>query len=458
MDLIDMRSIGDGEYKWILHTKDHFTKFSWCYPLKTKEAEPVAEKLLQQFYLFGAPRILQSDNGKEFVAKVIRDLKKTWPDLIIINGRPRHPQTQGLVERGNQTLESALGKWMESNNRKDWSNGAYIHALTTIYKRLLSLGLPQVIYSINTSSAKSTDKSPYEVVFGQKARCDIAMWQVLSDQGILDEEDLPYNFMDGLKECQEREGEGEVIMSSNIGTSSTFLEQTPQTLSNFSLSPASPPVVHIPSNKKRRQARLFSNDEFLSINKGETSDSSDTRSVNNHQQIRAEAEASYMANIVKRQKLFNNALRKHEYKVGNLVGLKIDKVDRTNVTPKILPCKIISIQSASNDMDTYQLCTTTCVISSRFQVLDLLDLSNCNFRDLREVDSTALPTMTFIQACKAYVNAGLVTPVEVCNCNGNCSTKKCSCRQQKYNVVPNVIRQKRNHVQMSSLTFVFFEG
>ncbi|CAF2910323.1 unnamed protein product, partial [Rotaria sp. Silwood2] len=256
------------------------------YPLKTKEAEPVAEKLLQQFYWFGAPRILQSDNGKEFVAKVIKDFKKTWPDLIIINGRPRHPQTQGLVERGNQTLESALGKWMESNNRKDWSNG-------------------------------------------------------------------------------------------------------------------------------------------------ETSDSSDTRSVNNHQQIRAEAEASYMANIVKRQKLFNDALRQHEYKVGDLVGLKIDKVDRTNVTPKILPCKIISIQSASNDMDTYQSCTTTCVISSRFQVLDLLDLSNCNFRDLREVALTALPTMTFIQACKAYVSAGLVTPVEACNCNGNCSTKKCPCRAAK---------------------------
>jgi len=138
-----------------------------------------------------------------------------------------------------------------------------------------------------------------------------------------------------------------------------------------------------------------------------------------------------MANIVKRQKLFNDALRKNEYKIGDLVGLKIDKVDRTNVTPKVLPCKIISVQSASNDMDTYQLCTTTTVISSRFQALDLLNLSNCNFRDLRDVDSTTLPTMTFIQACKAYVSAGLITPTEVCNCNGTCSTKKCPCRTAK---------------------------
>ena len=59
-----MRIMPDGEYQWILHTKDHFTKFSWAYPLKTKDVQPVAEKLLQQFYTFGPPRILQSDNAR----------------------------------------------------------------------------------------------------------------------------------------------------------------------------------------------------------------------------------------------------------------------------------------------------------------------------------------------------------------------------------------------------------
>ncbi|CAF1268580.1 unnamed protein product [Rotaria magnacalcarata] len=72
IDLIDMRCRPDGSFKWILHVKDHFTKFSWVYPLESKEAEPVAEKLLNQFYSFGPPRILQSDNGKEFVARIIK--------------------------------------------------------------------------------------------------------------------------------------------------------------------------------------------------------------------------------------------------------------------------------------------------------------------------------------------------------------------------------------------------
>ena len=67
VDLIDMRSVASGGFNFILHAKDHFTKFSWLYALPTKEAKYVAEKLRNIFYTFGAPRILQSDNGKEFV-------------------------------------------------------------------------------------------------------------------------------------------------------------------------------------------------------------------------------------------------------------------------------------------------------------------------------------------------------------------------------------------------------
>ena len=51
--------------------------------------------------LFGAPQILQSDNGSEFTAHVIGELKLLWPDLLTVDVRPRHPQSQGSVERLN---------------------------------------------------------------------------------------------------------------------------------------------------------------------------------------------------------------------------------------------------------------------------------------------------------------------------------------------------------------------
>ena len=97
IDLVDMRSQPDGEFKWILHARDHFTKFSWLYPMKTKMAAKVADHLITQFCVFGPPRILQSDNGKEFTAQVINNLSLLWPGLVIIHGRPRHPESQGKI-------------------------------------------------------------------------------------------------------------------------------------------------------------------------------------------------------------------------------------------------------------------------------------------------------------------------------------------------------------------------
>jgi transposase InsO family protein len=92
-----------------MHARDHFSKFSWAYPLVNKTAAGVAERLMTIFTQFGPPKILQSDNNRAFVATVITELKHIWTDLLIIHGRPRHPQSQGCIERANGDLEIKLG-------------------------------------------------------------------------------------------------------------------------------------------------------------------------------------------------------------------------------------------------------------------------------------------------------------------------------------------------------------
>ena len=42
IDLIDMRHEPSGQFKWILHIKDHFSKYTQLYPLKSMHAEPIA--------------------------------------------------------------------------------------------------------------------------------------------------------------------------------------------------------------------------------------------------------------------------------------------------------------------------------------------------------------------------------------------------------------------------------
>jgi len=79
--------------------------------------------LLTIFLTFGAPKILQSDNGREFVNSIINEIKELWPECIIVHGRSRHPQSQGSIERSNQDVENMLRAWMKDNKTKKWSIG-----------------------------------------------------------------------------------------------------------------------------------------------------------------------------------------------------------------------------------------------------------------------------------------------------------------------------------------------
>jgi len=165
----------DGDYKYICHVRDHFTRFSWAKPLTSKRAVEVAAFLFDLFFFIGSPpTILQSDNGKEFCAEVIKELVSLWPSVKIINGRPRHPQSQGLVERGNGILQQKLGKWRETSGRSDWS-----------------YGLRLVVLSMNNSICRSHKKTPYELVYGDKPRGSCSLIDELFFRGIYDEESIP---------------------------------------------------------------------------------------------------------------------------------------------------------------------------------------------------------------------------------------------------------------------------
>ena len=53
-------------------------------------------------------------------------MRGTWTDLVIINGRARHPETQShlIEDDDNHTLKMALDKWMQQHHHTDnWSKG-----------------------------------------------------------------------------------------------------------------------------------------------------------------------------------------------------------------------------------------------------------------------------------------------------------------------------------------------
>jgi len=74
IDLVDLQSIPDGKCKRIMNYQDHNTKFLLLNSLESKLAIEVANKLLTIFLTFRAPKILQSDNGREFMNSIINEL------------------------------------------------------------------------------------------------------------------------------------------------------------------------------------------------------------------------------------------------------------------------------------------------------------------------------------------------------------------------------------------------
>ncbi|KAF0686392.1 KRAB-A domain-containing protein 2-like, partial [Aphis craccivora] len=87
---------------------DHLSKFVTLRALKTKTAAEVTYNLIDVFCSFRAPSILQSDNGRKFVNRIIDELKYMWPQLKIVHGKPRHSQSQGSVERANRDVQDIL--------------------------------------------------------------------------------------------------------------------------------------------------------------------------------------------------------------------------------------------------------------------------------------------------------------------------------------------------------------
>ena len=132
--------------------QDHLTKFVILRALTSKRASEVAMQILDIFLLFGAPDILQSDNSAEFTANIIGELKHLWPECKIVHGKPRHPQSQGSVERANAVKDMTI-TWMRENHTKDWP-----------------VGNKFVQFDKNRTHHSDINRTPYKAMFGVDAK------------------------------------------------------------------------------------------------------------------------------------------------------------------------------------------------------------------------------------------------------------------------------------------------
>lgn len=111
------KTVDDNRYLLVL--TDYFSRWAEAYPLPNQGTEEVAKAFVNQFISrFGVPRQLHTDKGSQFESKLFQDLGKRL-GIDKTRTTAMHPQSDGMVERLNRTLEDVLSKFV-SNHQRDW--------------------------------------------------------------------------------------------------------------------------------------------------------------------------------------------------------------------------------------------------------------------------------------------------------------------------------------------------
>ena len=110
---------------------DYFTKWPEAYPIPNQEATTVAEVLVKELVSrFGVPVELHSDQGRNFESRVFQEMCRIL-GIKKTRTTPLHPQSDGMVERYNRTIEHQLAIFVEEN-RRDWDIPLLLMAYRTV--------------------------------------------------------------------------------------------------------------------------------------------------------------------------------------------------------------------------------------------------------------------------------------------------------------------------------------
>ncbi|SAL96875.1 hypothetical protein [Absidia glauca] len=134
---------------YILVMIDICTRFVIIRPIPDKTAVTIANALIDVFCTFGFPKIIQSDNGSEFVNGTVGKLMATTR----INHRvisAYHPRANGAAERTVQTVKATLEKQIDGESR-DWD-----------------LFVPTVQLAINAKIVRLHGSAPFSLMFARK--------------------------------------------------------------------------------------------------------------------------------------------------------------------------------------------------------------------------------------------------------------------------------------------------
>ena len=182
IDIVGPLPETESKMKVILVIQDYFTKWTECYALPDQKSMTVADALVTNFFLrWGCPLQLHSDQGANFEAHLFNDLCKLL-GICKTRTSPYRPQSDGLVERMNRSLQDMLAKLVEED-RSNWDEV-----------------LPYVASAYRATPHESTGITPNRMMLGRE--CDLPVDLVYGSQ-VPDHRPCPVEYVEWVRDALE---------------------------------------------------------------------------------------------------------------------------------------------------------------------------------------------------------------------------------------------------------------
>eukprot|EP00731_Ephydatia_muelleri_P032771 Em0024g315a len=333
--------------------------------------------------------------------------KKTFDKLV--SGRPRHPQSEGLVERAHQTIHKKMAAEISASGMKTlpWSDW-----------------LPRIVYAMNIQVHDTTGASPYELVFGQKARTVIFPTQ---QNAIVLEEDLADEGIDHQAFRSEEDANTDVEQDAQCSMSSSHQGSATQNVIDEAEDTLHAEVSAAESETIEREV-LEKNDNELNGNELKCNGKrkclrEDALSTSlKHKKIRIKADRKYLSSAKKMAEGYNKQHSTLSFVIGESVSVRIPRIDRASSDLSLLPCVVVEI--VGGDQSLYRLRCQDGVLNVCYTAGELEKFNgsvvctekkwqNQRFISLREAARKQAPWNHFVS--------------NACKCKTGCLNRKCQC-------------------------------